>query len=370
MNNQPVIHCFVTNDINQDQRMHRICTTMSSMNCSVILTGRLRKNSMPLLSLPFEQKRIKCFFNSGILFYLEYNLRILFQLLSNTPDVIYSVDTDTLPACTAAKIILRKKMIFDSHEFFTEVPELSNKPVKKAIWKFVEKICIPYADKSITVNKSLSEILSKEYKKEFIPVYNVPFLQNQSTVIHQNKNVILYQGVLNLGRGLEVLIDAMQWLPDICLVIAGEGDLSDSLRKQASSSPDCARITFTGWLTPEELNTLTSQAFLGLNLLENSSLNYYYSLANKFFDYMHAGVPSLNMDFPEYRHWLEKYETGYLVQELTPRSIADAVNQIVYDKATYDRKRLNCIQAAEKFNWENESIKISTIISDLLPKRQ
>ena len=369
INRKPSIYCFVTNDLNQDQRMHRICTTIAEMGYEVILTGRKKKHSEPILDFPFIQRRLDCFFNHGPLFYLEYNIRICLLLMRKKPDVIYSVDTDTLPGCTMAKLWTGKKMIFDSHEYYSESPELTSRPIKRSIWKWVEKIAIPRADKAITVNQSLSDLLSKKYKNDFIPVYNVPFKEKGAVVEVEKSDFILYQGVLNQGRGLEEMILAMQWIQDARLVIAGEGDLSQQLRAMAAVSPVKDRITFMGWLTPGALSKLTRQALLGVNLLDGSSLNYYYSLANKFFDYMHAGVPSLNMDFPEYHRMIEQYDTGYLLDNLTPESLAATINNILNDQAELERKKAHCYLASEDLNWENEAVKIKNLLSDLMESK-
>ena len=364
------ILCFVTNDLNQDQRMHRICRTMAAMGFEVTLTGRTKSNSLPLLEMPFKQHRVKCVFNKGLLFYAEYNIRIWWLILLSPVDIIYSVDTDTLPGCTMGKWMKRKKLIFDSHEYFTEVPELADRRIKKAVWRQVENCCIPYADRCLTVNHSLSDLFSGRFSKVFIPVYNVPgdhISVNNSLLNNEirTESYILYQGVLNRGRGLEEMIAAMQWIQDMRLVIAGEGDLSDELRKLASESPASDRITFTGWLAPEDLKALTREAKIGLNLLHGNSLNYYYSLANKFFDYMQAGVPSLNMDFPEYRYIIDQYDNGYITDTLAPEALAAEINAILQDSNTYNKKQMNSLKAAEVFNWEKESEKIRKVVLEL-----
>ncbi len=361
------ILCFVTNDLNQDQRMHRICKTMAALNFEVTLSGRKEKNSLPLLDMPFKQQRISCIFSKGMLFYIEYNIRIWWLILWSSVDIIYSVDTDTLLGCTLGKWTKRKKLIFDSHEYYTEAPELADRKFKKAIWKLVENGCVPFADRCLTVNQSLSDLFSKRFNKAFIPIYNVPDDDIAANNRHLNYEIskesyILYQGMLNCGRGLEEMITAMQWIPDIRLVIAGEGDLSDELRKLASTSPANDRIIFQGWLSPEDLKSLTIKAKIGLNLLQGNSLNYYYSLANKFFDYMQAGVPSINMDFPEYRTIIDQYDNGYIINTLEPEALATEINAILQDSNTYHKKQMNSLKAAKVFNWKKESEKIKNVV--------
>lgn len=364
--NQSIIRCFVTNDLNQDQRMHRICTTMAAMNHKVILTGRLKPDSLPLMDMPFQQKRIYCFFNQGVLFYAAYNIRIFWLLMVSPVDLIYSVDTDTLLACTLAAKLRRKKLLFDSHEYFVEVPELEKSPIKRAIWQKIEQWCVPFTDLCYTVNESLSNLFTKQFKKTFISIYNVPFRSLEAKTGRSEEKILLYQGVLNQGRGLEDIITAMPRIEGVKLIIAGTGDIEHKLRTMAESSPAKDRIVFIGWQSPKALRHLAAQATLGLNLLHRGSLSYYYSLANKFFDYMQAGLPSLNMDFPEYRNMIEKYDNGYLLDTLSPDNLVTCIHEILNDKNTLNQKRINSLKAAKTLHWENEASKIQTSITDLL----
>lgn len=359
------IHCAVTNDINQDQRMHRICTSFEEMGYLVTIIGRNKHNSKPLLTQPFTQKRLPVYFQKGPLFYLEYNIRLLTYLMSNHQDIIYSVDTDTLLPGAISKWLKGKKLIFDAHEYFTEVPELMDRWFVKRIWKLIEQICMPGTDLAITVNQSLAELFTGKWKIPFHSIYNVPvFRENHGSSAPEPGN-ILYQGVLNKGRGLESLIDAMEFIPDINLILAGEGDLSLQLREKAKLGKCSDRILFVGWKLPDELRLLTSKATLGVNLLEGSSKNYYYSLANKFFDYMHAGIPSVNMNFPEYSKIISQYDIGYLLDDLSPQKIAELINNALADQKSLENKRQNCLVASQHFNWTVEQEKLMLLMKQL-----
>ena len=166
--------------------------------------------------------------------------------------------------------------------------------------------------------------------------------------------VLLYQGALNAGRGIETLLEAMQHLDNVQLWLAGEGDLSDALRRQAVELGLENKVRFLGYVKPDDLKTLTAQAWLGLNLLENRGLSYYYSLANKFFDCVQAEVPVLTMNFPEYRALNAEHEVAVLLDELSPEAVAGAVRQLLDDPAAYQRLQANCRAAREVWNWERE----------------
>lgn len=355
----------VTNDLNQDQRMHRICESLSKEGHKVLLLGRKKSNSGPLLKHNFDQKRLNCLFSKGILFYLEYNIKILFFALRFRPDVLYAVDLDTIIGSGIAAGWTRKKLIHDAHEYFVEVPELEGKKIKKWLWNLAGLWMIPKCDLCFSVNQELADILSSKYNNKFHVVRSVPLLSKYivENNLKNDKPVILYQGVLNSGRGLEECINAISHLKeDVVFKIAGEGDLSNELRMLVKNINAEDRVHFLGWLTPEALRLETQKADIGLNLLSSNSLNYKYSLANKFFDYMHAGVPSINMNFPVYKRICEIYEVGVCIDSLNQETIQNAIRLLITDKEKVDSIKKACGKAKSIFNWENESRTLSALI--------
>jgi glycosyltransferase involved in cell wall biosynthesis len=365
------IICTVTNDLIQDNRMIRICNTLSDMGHQVILVGRKRKISLPLEHKQFHQVRLHCFFEKGFSFYLVYNLRLTFFLFRNIGknDIIYSVDTDTLLAGGVVKWMKRCRQIFDAHEYFTKVPELRDKSVVRFVWSAIENIFIPKADAHITVGDALAKLMSEKWAVSFTALYNVPYLESikeahlQNEVPVTNKvPVIIYVGMLNKGRGLEQMIKSMKHIPDAVLWIVGEGDITTELKKMAEESEACRNIIFKGWLNPNETKTLLEQATIGINLLDSSSESYYYSLANKFFDYMHAGLPSVNMDFPEYRHIINKYEVGITIDGLSEDNIAHAINSMLKNKEKLEHMHTECMKAKQFYNYELEAAKLSDLV--------
>ncbi len=362
------IYCIVTNDLNQDQRMHRICTSLTKMGYDVCLVGRIKPKSSALLNMPFRQVRLPCMFDKGLLFYAEYNIRLLILLAFRVKvDIIYSVDSDTVAACGLSKWLKRKKMVFDAHEYFTEVPEVMNRPIIKWTWEIIENIFIPMADECMTVNQSLAKLFSKKYTKPFITIYNVPAKsEKRFRDKSYTKPYLLYQGMLNQGRGLEELISALPLIRDVDLYIIGEGDMSEKLKKLANENTAKDRIIFKGWLMPDEIKTITAGAILGINLLESDSKSYYFSLANKFFDYMHADVPSVNMDFPEYRDIIAKYNVGILISVLDKHEIANKINFLLSDQAKYAAMKSACRSACDVYNWDHEEKKIEKLMERLI----
>ncbi len=137
------IYLTVTNDLTYDQRMIRIATTLVNSGYTVCLVGRLRSNSQSLKEQPFAQKRLRCWFDKGKFFYLEYNWRLFFYLLWRRLDAIGSIDLDTLLAGYLLSKLKRKPCIYDAHEYFTEVPEVVERPAIQRVWERLAQGIIP-----------------------------------------------------------------------------------------------------------------------------------------------------------------------------------------------------------------------------------
>ncbi len=380
MTDQPKSIVFtVTNDLTYDQRMHRICGSLAANGYRALLVGRTLPHSTPLEDKSFGQKRLRCFFRKGFPFYAEYNLRLFGFLLFARYDAVCSVDLDSLPAGCLATLLRRKKRVFDAHEYFTEVPEVVDRPFVKGFWEMVARLCLPFYRHAYTVGPSLAKIFEERYGVKFGVVRNVPNLDptpgpsptgsgdltpgirtgtgsNASPLpVGEGPGVgLLYTGALNEGRGIETALAALRHLDGVHLWLAGEGDRSQQLRRLAAELKVEDKVTFFGYMLPAAMRTLTAQAWLGLNLLENRGRSYYYSLANKFFSCVQAGVPVLTMNFPEYRALNAQFEVAVLLDELSPEAVAEAVNKLLEDKEFYGRLQQNCLAARAEWNWGKE----------------
>jgi len=345
----------VTNDLSYDQRMIRTCSTLTSAGYSVTLVGRTLKNSDPLAQRPFKQIRMKCKVNKGPLFYAEYNHKLLGYLNKMDFDLAVACDLDTILAVARAAKSSKCPFIFDAHEFFTEVPELNSRNIVRSIWSGIGKRYVPGAKHCYTVGSALAEELSIKYGRTFDVVRNVPKQLNRDLLSREDRDqVIFYQGALNEGRGLEVLIDSMEILMEFELHLAGEGDLSTDLRLRVKHLGLQERVKFLGRVSPGELPGLTSRALVGINILERASKSYFLSLSNKFFDYMHAGTPSINMDFPEYKTILSGHQTGITIDSLSVDTLSGEIRRIVNDRVLWSRLSQNCLEARTVYCWENE----------------
>lgn len=372
--NKPKIIFSVTNDLSYDQRMQRICSSLAAANFDVELVGRNLPHSKPLnLSYNYKQTRLTCRFNKGKLFYLEYNIRLFYYLLTHKSSAFCAIDLDTLFATGMANIFKQNNLIFDAHEHFTEVPEVTNRKVTQWVWNKLGKLFIPRAKLCYTVGPQLANILGEIYENKFEVIMNVPTLVNEVDKVDLINEVdkknpyIFYQGALNESRGLEQAILAMHQVENIQLWLAGEGDLSQELRDLVAKEKLQNKVIFLGFIKPENLKSLTANAKIGLNLLEPNGLSYYYSLANKYFDYLQAGVPCICANFPEYIAINNKYHCSVLV-ECNIDLIANSINELLQNKILYDELKTNSLQASRNYNWSLEEQKLVNLYHHLFNK--
>lgn len=358
----------VTNDLTYDRRMFRICSTLAAAGAEVTLVGRKFKHSKPFLPERFHSIRFRCWINKGPLFYAEYNIRLLFVLWRQNFDIACACDLDTAPAIHIAARYKSAASVYDAHEYFSEVPELRHRPIVKAIWEWIARRTIPHFDVHYTVGEELARLMGSRYQVHFEVVRNIEPYPNPpaSRKTHvASKKILLYQGALNVGRGLEACIEAMTWLPDWEFWLAGEGDITKTLKELSARSGVGERIRFLGWVQPAELPALLQQATLSINLREAGSLNDYYSLPNKFFDAIHAGVPSINMDYPEYKTIIAQYPCGVLIDRVDARLIADTIQDIDRHPEKWEQMIAACHNASAHFTWEQEEIKLRSIYDRL-----
>tara|TARA_B110000037_G_scaffold215145_1_gene272120 strand:+ start:7032 stop:8075 length:1044 start_codon:yes stop_codon:yes gene_type:complete len=345
--------------LNFDQRLQRISTSLVNAGFDVSLVGRKLQSSPKLLEQNFEQKRFNCLFNKGVLFYIEMNIRIFFHLLVNQPAIVVANDLDTVLGVYFGAKYFKITKIFDAHELFTEVPELRSKKFKKNIWSWIEKRYLPAFQKHYTVNNSLAKIFKERLNIDFEVVRNLPFRSKLKKLKGKREPFILYQGALNKGRGLPEIIQVMLQV-DMQLKIAGDGDITAELKRQVKELKLEDKVFFLGKLKPVSLQKITQEAFIGLNLLENTSLNYYYSLANKFFDYIQAEIPQICMNFPEYKILNKENEVAVLVKNLDKVSLLKAIKTL-QDESFYKQLQSNCKKAKNKFLWEREELKLKDV---------
>jgi len=360
------IYSIVTNDILYDQRVRRISDSLEEDGFEVHLVGRKR---LQRSSTNERWHLLSCFFKKSKWFYLEFNIRVFFFLLTRSFDYVIANDLDTLLAVKLICRIKRKKFVFDGHEIFTEVPELVDRPSAQKIWSRIGHWGVPSASLCLTVNGSIQKILAEKYQSEFHVIMNRPVKEAEVFQKFSNRQadrIVLYQGAVNRGRGIAETIEACKDIPNVQLVIAGDGDEFNEIKASLENTDYLdGKVVLLGKLKPKDLKEISKTATVGINVLHSESLNYQLSLANKFFDYAQAGVPSINMDFPEYATHIKTLKVGLCIADLNAQAVKSAIKQILDNEALYVEMLEACEQARTIWTWEKEAEKLRSLFNAL-----
>ncbi|GAB4251859.1 MAG: glycosyltransferase [Vicingaceae bacterium] len=344
----------VINDLVNDQRAHKMALSLLDLGYDVTLVGRLLNNSKSI-SRTYKIKRFKLLINKGFWFYALYNMRLLFYYLTHKVDLIWACDMDTLlPAFKISKI-KNTELVYDAHEYFSECPELIDKPKIKKFWQKLEDKYIPKIKRIVTVSDGIKNIFEKKYAVKVNVIYNYPFFIEKSKIeaLKKPSNItktIIYQGAVNVGRGLENLVKSMHKM-DAQLLIVGDGDIFESINMLIKKEGLDHKIKMMGKLPFEELLKYTVNAVVGVSLEEPMGLNYQLAMPNKLFDYIQARIPVLVSNLPEMKKIVEQFKVGEVLMEHNPDAIAQKLNFMLENAASYTA---NLETAAHKFCWENQ----------------
>ncbi len=371
------VHLSVTNDLYTDQRVLKMARTLHQMGFAVYLCGVRRNDSKPFSPDYAHIRRIPLIFHKKFLFYAEFNLKLFFQLLFRKYDVLVSNDLDTLLPNHLVSQIKRKPLVYDAHEYFTGTPEVVSRPFVWKVWKRLERWLFPRQRKIITVNDSIARLYKEEYGNTLHVVRNLPRYRKPEAAIPPeelsltpHRRFILLQGTgINIDRGAEELVMAMRpehGLKDVLLLIIGSGDVIPKLQEMVAHHQLKDRVWFLGKMAPEDLREYTKHAKIGVSLDKDTNVNYRYSLPNKIFDYMMAGVPQLVSRLPELEKIVSTYQTGMIADNHDPQHIADCIQEMLSDKERMKSWQQNALEAAKELCWEKEEQTIIEIYQEFL----
>lgn len=354
----------LTNDVVYDQRMQKTARSLSADGFRVLLMA-VRRFDDAFLDTDFDTKRISTWFRKGKLFYLEYNIRLFFILLFSKAKIFTAIDTDTLLGVSIAAKLKGVKLVYDAHEYFTELEEICEKPFSKFVWKKVEDLCIPMLDSAYTISGGYAQLFQQRFKH-----INFEIVENASMYQSFEKpqgEYLLYQGAVNYGRGLFKLVEAMQHI-DQKLIICGKGDALRGLQEQINTLGLEHKIELKGFVSPKDLKQITRKALIGFTLFSNKGLSNHYSLCNRFFDYMHAGVPQVVVGYPEYKKFNKQYEVASLLAELTTQQIISVTDALLLDQKKQALLGANALVASQSFCWQECAKRLSRLYGSLINK--
>lgn len=364
----------VINDLVTDQRVHKVCTTLQGMGFNVTLVGRKQKASLQLNQRAYATHRMKLMFEKGVLFYAFFQLRLFFYLLFKKADVLVANDLDTLlPNYLIAKL-KGIPLVYDTHEIFTEVPELAGHHFKQGVWQRVEKWIFPKLKYVFTVNQSISDWYYDKYKVRSLVVRNMPrriapyfrSVSRSELKLPEDKKIVILQGAgINVDRGAEELVLAMKYLQDVVLLIVGSGDVISRLKEMVAEEKLQHNVILTGKVPQERLKQYTVVADLGITLDKPTNINYRFSLPNKVFDYIHAGIPVVCSDLPEVAKIVRDYQVGVVCTSFDPQNIAGVIRSALTSR-DYLLWERNTIKAGEELCWETDEVELKRVYSKFL----
>lgn len=283
-------------------------------------------------------------------------------------DIIIASDLYSLPVAIKFKNI-NNKLFYDSREIYSALGSLANSPIKQVIHTYIEKYYINKVDEIIVSGKLDAEYL-KTYFKHKTPYHIIMNLPPYSKPINSNyirdkfnipteKKIILYQGALMKGRGIELLLEVVKLSQDYVLFIIGDGPEKHNILSAMQNKKLVKKVVFADAVPYESLHQITSSADIGTALFEEISFSYKLALPNKLFEYFMANIPVIASDLPAMREIYEEYEFGKLISANDSiNSVIKSIDELIENKEKYIN---NLRSASEKYNYDAQEQSIIQI---------
>jgi glycosyltransferase involved in cell wall biosynthesis len=301
--------------------------------------------------------------SSSIFFYFKFYSLLKLHLLSRKYDIIFAEDVYCLPVCVILGKIKGAKVIYDCRELFGFLAGLKERKFIQKFWQVVEKIFIKKSNLVLTTGEMDSEFIRKNYHvKNELVVRNLPVYKKSDSQfdyysnlrLEKSKKVLLYQGVVLHGRGLKMIFDFLQTTDDFVLVVIGGGEKLTYYKNLSQQLNISNKVFFIGKIPQDKLINYTAGAFVGLTLIENISLSYYYALPNKLFEYVMAEIPVIATDLPQMKKIIDEYKVGFTIEENNIGQLRETLYKLKDDEKLYNQLKANCRNASEHLNWRKE----------------
>ena len=362
----------VTNDLATDQRVLKVCDFLTRLGFQVTFIGIKKATSFPFKPSKFKTFRFNMLFRKGFLFYAEYNLKLFLYLLFRRCSLLVSNDLDTLLPNYLVSKIKSIPLVYDSHEYYLGSTEIAYRPIVKKVWSIIEGAIFPRLESIITVNHSIADLYEKEYGKRPEVVRNLPkrytinrTLTREKLGLPLDKKIILMQGgAINIDRGAEELIHAMKpqyGIENTELYFIGSGDVWEQIKGLTKDLHLERRVHFLPRMPYAKMMEYTCLCDLGITLDKPVSLNYKYSLPNKLFDYLAAGLPVLASPMVEVKKIIDTYQVGMCIESHEPRQIAEKIKTMLSDQKQSNKWKRNALKTARDLCWENEEKMLARI---------
>jgi glycosyltransferase involved in cell wall biosynthesis len=402
---------LVKNSFTNDARVDKICKSLSNNNNNVYLLAEKTFMQLPIIQITdfvlirvpvfsslyaqkktfkksksnddsqnsiikkiyilFKQNKIRMYLTS-FLNSVFYNLGSLLIGISIKPEIVYANDLNTLLAGYVIAKIMKAKLIYDSHEIWLEGTEYNKATrLKRYLWILIERHIIRRTDNIIVTTQMRADFLQEKYDlSKVIVVRNCsPFqiIKPKNRIrkefgISNSTPILIYQGLLNIERGILTLVDIVKAIPDIALFIIGHGNHTEELVNYINENNLSERIIVKDSVGYQELLEYTASADIGLQLLKNVCFNHYSTISNKVFEYIMSGIAIVASDFPEIRNIIETYNLGNVVNPDDKKQIKDAILKILSGDNLSNLKQ-NSANARYENSWEYEEKKLIGVLN-------
>jgi glycosyltransferase involved in cell wall biosynthesis len=303
---------------------------------------------------------------SSLKYYANF-FKILYRnIRKEKSDIFIAEDVYTLPLMTIIAKLKKKKIYYDCRELYPFLAGLRNKRTIQMLIRIIERIFIKRVDVVIATGPMDVQFIQHYYKiTNPILLRNLPKLKTvdntvnlkQKLNIPLDSKILLYQGVIFEGRGIQKTIEAMPNLKLVHFVLLGEGNKRKEYEKLAKELNIDNRVHFLGTVSQAELINYTAAADFGLALIENISLSYYYALPNKMFEYIAAGVPVISSALPQMKEIVDTYNVGWIIN-IDQNCIEEKLSSIINTVYNRDEMRKSLHKAGLELNWDTEFEKV------------
>lgn len=304
------------------------------------------------------------------------HVALLFNVVRQRPDVVHAHDVNTLPTAWLAAKLSRARLIYDAHEISTSREGYAG---LRRLVAWVEGALMPRAHGTITTTDARAKFFARAYGVgRPVILQNRPRKQSVqgSTRIRDELGlvepwpIVVYQGGVQQGRGLERLVRVAALVPNAYFVFIGGGRLDASLRSITAELGLEGRVRFIPTVALAELPDYTASASIGVQPIESTCLNHYTTDSNKLFEYVQAGLPVVASDLPEIRRVVREHDLGLLVPPGDTDALAAALRALAADQDKRNFYAGQSIKAAAVLNWEEQEGELLALYERVLEKKK
>lgn len=357
-----------------DSRITNLKKSLETNNCQVKVIGfdwttpnfkTYRDNDTIVYRL--EKTRF------SILFYITFKILLLKELFKSKADLYFAEEIYSLPFVKFRTLFGKGKIYYNSRELYAFLGGLRNRKFIQKIFTTIEKVLIHRVDLVLTTGEMDSEFLHNFYGiSNTLVIRNIPKLKSptakvdlrQKLSLPPETKILIYQGVLIDGRGIELVIKYLPKIDNTVLVLLGDGERKMKWQKFAEEMEVEDRVFFLGTIPQDELINYTAAADIGVCLIENISVSYYHALPNKLFEYIMAGLPVISSSLPQMKNIVEEYNVGACIDLDKNKKIDEILVTMLQSEEELQIYKNNCRAASNDLNWDVEFERVKDRLLD------